>query len=91
MFASTGPFVETVELLLDHGANANAVDLGGESWTALMFAAGEGQTAVVRALLAAGADPTLVDADGDAAVEHARAGGHAETAKLLESAGANRD
>ena len=58
----------------------------GEGWTALMFAAGEGQKAVVEKLLQARADPRQVDNDGDRAAAHARSPGRAETAELLQRA-----
>ena len=41
-----------------------------------MFAAGEGHAEVVAALLRHGADPALVDTDGDIARDHALRNGH---------------
>lgn len=57
-------------------------------WTALLEAVvlGDGGRAhqeVVRLLLDAGADRTIPDADGVTALEHARARGHREIARLL--------
>ena len=52
MFASTADFPEAVGLLIEAGAEVNRQDEV-ESWSALMFAAGEGQLAVVEKLLAA--------------------------------------
>eukprot|EP00047_Mylnosiga_fluctuans_P000022 m.184149 g.184149 ORF g.184149 m.184149 type:complete len:259 (-) comp10001_c0_seq56:385-1161(-) len=52
--AACGEISEVVELLLDHGCG---VDTPGEDgWTALHAAAGQAQPAIVRALLARGAD-----------------------------------
>jgi ankyrin repeat protein len=55
-----------------------------EGFTALMTAAAEGQLEVVRLLLERGADPTLVDTDGDTALSFARQNGHTMVAQLLE-------
>jgi len=85
MFAATGPFPETVDLLLEYGASVDRADTV-ESWTALMFAAGEGQLAVAELLLRYGADPKIKDADGDSAIDHARARGHSAVVRLLEVA-----
>lgn len=82
MYASTGPFVETVELLLLWQADPNIADRD-ERFTALMHAAAEGQPEVVRALLNNGADPTATDIDGDTALDFAMQNGHQEAAVLL--------
>ena len=86
MYASSGPFVETVEVLLDAGAEVNTQGML-EGFTALMTAAAEGQIEVVRLLLDRGADPTLEDVDGDTALCFARERGHTAVVKLLEQAG----
>ncbi len=85
MYSSTGAFADTVELLLQNGADPNAADKS-EVWTPLMFAAGEGQMEVVRVLLRHGAGPGLVDGDGDTAAEHALTKGHEEVARALRQA-----
>jgi len=84
MYAASGPFPETVLLLLEHGAEVDRVDTV-ESWTALMLAAAEGNRAVVETLLRHGADSAIVDQDGDAAVDHARAREQTEIVTLLEN------
>ena len=84
MFAATGPFPETVELLLNNGADVNRAD-SEEGWTALMFAAAEGHQPVVEILLRHGADPAITDRDGDAAVDHALARGQMHIVVLLEA------
>ncbi len=63
-------------------------DLG---WTALLEAVilGDGgprHQRIVRALLEAGADPSIADADGVSALEHARAKGQRAVVALLEQA-----
>jgi ankyrin repeat protein len=90
MYASSGPFAETVELLLDAGAE---VDVQGmlEGFTALMTAAAEGQLEVVELLLERGADPALEDVDGDTALSFARQGRHNEVVALLEERSAESD
>ena len=71
-------------MLLEKGA---AVDVQGtlEGFTALMTAAAEGQTEVVRLLLEHGADPGLKDKDGDTAASFARENGHTAVVELLEN------
>ncbi len=70
MYASTGPNASTVRVLLKNGATINTIDKG-EQWTALMFAAAEGQAEIVDLLLTHGADRTLKDTDGDTALQFA--------------------
>ena len=53
-----------------------------------MMAASDGYTAVVQALLAAGADPNFRDEDGETALIKAEKDHHAETAAALRAAGA---
>jgi len=85
MFAASGPFASTVQLLLDHGAKINTVDTN-EHWSALMWAAAEGQTKVVELLLKNGADPSLKEADGDTAESFAAKNGHSAVVKILQAA-----
>lgn len=83
MYASSGSNIDTVRLLLAHEADTNLTD-NHESWTALMFAAAEGQTAIAQALLDAGADRTLQDTDGETAYYFAMQRGFTETAALVK-------
>jgi ankyrin repeat protein len=69
-------------MLLDAGAEINAVDAG-EHFTALMMAAAEGNAEVVKVLLDRGAKKDMVDSDGDAAIDFARRSGHGEIVALL--------
>ena len=73
-------------MLLAKGVDANAVYAN--DLTALMWAAGFGKTATVKALLDAGARADLKDNRGKTALDIAREGKFDETAKLLENAGA---
>jgi ankyrin repeat protein len=81
--ACTGPFPETVEILLAAGADINAAEAT-EGFTPLMMAAGLGQSEVVKVLLSHGADITIEDQDKDTALNHAKNSGHAEIVALLE-------
>ncbi len=83
MYASTGAFRDTVRLLLVHGAEIDLRDKV-EGFTALMFAAAEGQLEVVKELLSHNANRTLVDVDGDKAVDFARRNGHTQVVQALE-------
>ncbi len=59
MFVVRTPHVAAAELLIEHGANTNAL----ETWrgqTALMFASAQSQPAMVELLLEHGADPNAV-------------------------------
>jgi len=90
IYASSGPFPETVELLLNHGAEVNLQGTA-EGFTALMMAAAEGQLDVVRLLLAHGARMDILDRDGDTAEKFARERGHSEVLKLLGNPPADSD
>jgi ankyrin repeat protein len=82
MYAASGPFAPTVELLIARGADPNARD-SGEGFTALMTAAAEGQAGVVKALLSHGADAAIKDKDGDTALDFAVKNGHQVVAGVL--------
>ena len=82
MYASSGPNVETVDLLLESGADPHAKD-SFEGFTPLMFASTEGQLEVVRSLLGYGADPGVLDADGESAIDFAKTNGHAQVVEAL--------
>jgi ankyrin repeat protein len=77
MWACNRGATKLVELLLEHGADVNARTPKG--YTPLVWAK---NIAVVRALLAAGADPSAVDKQGRPTWEHHSGA----TAKLLKEA-----
>jgi ankyrin repeat protein len=78
-----GRNVETVELLLEHGAPVDAVQAGG--FTPLFSAASAGRRDLAHLLLARGANP-FHRSDGDkTAADLARDRGHLELAAWLES------
>lgn len=84
MYASTGPFVSTVEILLKSGAEPNITD-DEQNWTAAMMAAAEGQLEVLKVLVNNGADLEMVDVDGESSLDFAKANGHTEVVKYIES------
>jgi ankyrin repeat protein len=83
--------VDIVRALIAAKAPLNHVNNLG--WTALLEAVvlgngGTNHTAVVEALVRAGADVTLPDRDGVTALTHARRRGFSQIARILENAGA---
>ncbi len=84
MFAASGPYPRTVQYLLDAGALVDVVD-NDEQFTALMFAAAEGQLENVKLLAEAGADRNRKDVDGETAIDFAKANGHTELVQWLMS------
>lgn len=76
--------LELIERLLQQGAPVNAADAAGR--TPLVLAVMQGHTAVVQRLLAAGANPALVDQEGLNALQHARRLGLDGIARLIEAA-----
>ena len=81
--------IPAAELLLDCGAEVNAVDDAGG--TPLMHAANQGNTAMVETLLARGANVHMKDTNGDNALVYAVDQGHLDTARALLEAGADAD
>lgn len=83
--------VETVKLLLSTNIDVNHVNELG--WTCLLEAVilGDGgprHQDIVRAVLAAGADASIADRQGNTALSHARARGQTEVIAILEARGA---
>lgn len=83
--------VETVRFLLTTAIDLNHVNHLG--WTCLLEAVilGDGgprHQEIVRALLAAGASPSIADKNGETALVHARARGQTQIIAILEAKGA---
>lgn len=78
-------WTDAARLLVQHGALVDARSTFGATTgvTATMLAAGAGRIDCLLALLEMGADPELLDSDGDSAVHHAQSNGRNETAELL--------
>ncbi|XP_049772650.1 uncharacterized protein LOC126159884 [Schistocerca cancellata] len=81
--------VEEVRALLAAGADVGAGDEV-YGWTALHWAAGRGDAAVVRLLLSAASDPNARNQGGWTPLHLAAYYGHAEAAAALLQAGADR-
>ena len=64
--------IETVQQMIDHGANVNAANKDGT--TPLILACSRAQEESVRILLKAKANPNITDGDGDASLHAAIAG-----------------
>jgi ankyrin repeat protein len=75
--------VEAARRALQSGADANAVDECG--WTALMWAAGEGRTNIVRLVLKKGADPHHKNIHGKTAADVADESGHTDCAEFIRA------
>ena len=73
--------LNVTRLLLDHGADVNAVDIRGE--TPLHNAVINGQKSLTQLLLASGADVTLVNQDGNAPLTLASEYGDEEITRVL--------
>ena len=86
MVAAREGSVDTVNLLIKHGAKLNVTDTLGK--TVLHVAAKpwwEENVELVRKLLQEGCDPNVKDAKGRKPIEIAQDAGYAETAELLQS------
>ncbi|KAG8467181.1 hypothetical protein KFE25_000497 [Diacronema lutheri] len=87
-----GGYAECVHALLDAGADADTrSNSSGRCLTALLYAASNGNTAVVRALVARGGQVNgqrHVSSDGLSALALALVVGHEETARVLCASGA---
>lgn len=75
--------LETIKLLLDHGADSDAAQAGG--FTPLFSAATANRRDLAELLLAHGADPTKTSDAGKSAAEFAQERGHADLAAWLAS------
>lgn len=80
-------YKDVVELLLAHGADANAKDNGGK--TPLFYAAIRGNKAVVELLLAHGADANAKENEGWTPLLWASSGDHKDVVELLLAHGAD--
>ncbi|HLJ55892.1 MAG TPA: ankyrin repeat domain-containing protein [Chthonomonadaceae bacterium] len=83
----------TLRLLLDHGARVNVHPTGGDTmrWSALMFAAAEGNDENVDCLLQHGANTEFVDEEGETALMLAVLNGNDAAVQDLLEGGAKID
>jgi hypothetical protein len=90
MAAAGNGHTELVKLLIDKGADMNAIWPGWSNGvTALMIAAYNGHTEVVKLLLDKGADVDVKNPYGMTALIYAAIHGHTEIARLLMNKGAD--
>lgn len=86
MFAASAPNgTAAMQALIDAGAKINMVD-NNEHFSALMWAAAEGQAENVKLLLKHKADTTLQDVDGDTAESFAAKAKHYDVVRVLKAA-----
>jgi ankyrin repeat protein len=77
-----------VTVLLDGGADLERLDRGPNGWTPLLHAVHKDQLAVVRLLLARGADPNRLAVNGTSPLNLAASQGDLATVRVLLAAGA---
>ena len=81
--AVCGDKPDVVKLLLDHGADPNALDVRRRGALHRLHGESEHAVAMTRVLLAAGFDGTTPDAEGQSAIDHAREVGLDDVVDLL--------
>ncbi|MGA7414597.1 MAG: ankyrin repeat domain-containing protein, partial [Bryobacteraceae bacterium] len=81
-----GGHADVVELLLDRGAQVDAMDEESQA-TPLMLAASMDRTEVITVLLKRGADVKKKDKAGQTALERARKSENQEVIQMLEEPG----
>jgi ankyrin repeat protein len=79
MDAASGKYAKAVQLLLRSGANPNQKDSSGE--TALFYTLSD--SAIFQTLLDAGADPAIINEDGETVIDTAKKYYKADILKLL--------
>ena len=82
MFACNAGRLACANMLIDKGANVNAIDKDGS--TPLMFCAQHGHNDIVKLLLGHGADPKIKGSHGLSAIEFAQQKDLQETEKILQ-------
>ncbi len=85
--AILGDYIESTELLLEHGAYADREDIFG--YTPLILASARQNAAIVKLLLAKNAHVDIMDAGGNTALAHAAWKGNVEIMQLLLDAKAS--
>jgi ankyrin repeat protein len=83
LIASISGHLAVVKLLLENGADVNAMSIKPKDCTAAMGAAIEGHTEVLQTLISHGADLSIIPSDGMTALEGAMRKGRLDTVKLL--------
>jgi ankyrin repeat protein/cell wall assembly regulator SMI1 len=86
-FAAQSGNVDSVQLLLDAGADVNARAQAGQTPILMAASAGGSAPGMLQLLLRRGAKVNVPDMQGETALHHAIRGGNLEAAKLLIEAG----
>lgn len=79
--------MDTVNRIIQEGGDLDILDTGQDKYTAIHFAAWDGQNEVLKALIDAGANPDILGTDSRTPIHLAAANGRAEAVKLLIDAG----
>ncbi|MDR3285202.1 MAG: ankyrin repeat domain-containing protein [Holosporales bacterium] len=82
-------YTEVIKVLIDAGANKNAIDPNG--MTPLHYATFFGDAKTIRVLIDAGADKNARDTNGMTPLHHVAAGRHTEAVRVLIDAGADKN
>jgi len=77
----------TVNRIIQEGGDLDILDTGQDKYTAIHYAAWDGQNEVLKALIDAGANPDILGTDSRTPIHLAAANGRAEAVKLLIDAG----
>lgn len=79
--------MDTVNRIIQEGGDLDILDSGQDKYTAIHFAAWDGQNEVLKALIDAGANPDILGTDSRTPIHLAAANGRTEAVKLLIEAG----
>jgi hypothetical protein len=79
--------MDTINRIIQEGGDLHILDTGQDKYTAIHFAAWDGQNEVLKALIDAGANPDILGTDSRTPIHLAAANGRAEAVKLLIDAG----
>jgi hypothetical protein len=79
--------MDTINRIIQEGGDLDILDTGQDKYTAIHFAAWDGQNEVLKALIDAGANPDILGTDSRTPIHLAAANGRAEAVKLLIDAG----
>lgn len=84
MLAASNNFAEIVELLIQHGADINRIELS-HGWTALIWAAKLGHKETVDVLLKHQADRSVLDDENKSALDYVQQNGFDQLAIMLQN------
>ena len=79
--------LDTVNRIIQEGGDLDILDTGQDKYTAIHFAAWDGQNEVLKVLIDAGANPDILGTDSRTPIHLAAANGRTEAVKLLIEAG----